>query len=87
MAKKQKFDAKLASESANGHFYASSVAEWRTGLDPVALIALMQTGGFPFRVWWVPVSRDAHYKIVQYAPDVVGSVVVASYGFESYLEG
>ena len=81
----QKFDATLAAK-IEGHFFASSVAEWRTNDDPAALIKIMQTGGFPFRVWWLPVPADAHYMIENYAPKVEGVAPVASYGFEKYGE-
>ena len=81
----QKFDATLAAKTG-GHFFASSVAEWRTNADPAALIKIMQTGGFPFRVWWVPVPAEAHYSIEHYSPKVEGATPVASYGFEKYGE-
>jgi hypothetical protein len=82
--KKQKFDT--LSTPMGQHFFASSVAEWRTGVDPEQLIKDMQKGGYPFRVWLIPVDLEDHYEIKFYVPSVPGALLVASYGFDKYLE-
>ena len=64
-----------------GHFYASSVAEWKTGNDIEAVIKHMRQEQFPFAVWYVPVPEDTPYRIEAYAPIVKGAVLIARYGF------
>ena len=68
-------------EWQQGHFFVSSVAEWQTGRDIEALIKSMRREPYPFMVWYVPLPEDAAYKIKNYAPDIDGAVMVASYGF------
>ena len=62
-----------------GHLFASSVAEWRTGTDLDKLVKAMKKGGYPFRVIWVPLPPEAHYKISDYLPEVEGCVLIAKY--------
>lgn len=68
MAKK-----KLMTRGENGygnpmHYFASSLAEWRTGTDLVKLIADMERSGFPFNVYRVELPADAPYEIEYYRP-------------------
>lgn len=67
---------------SEGHFFVSSVAEWRTGTDIEKLIKAMKSGGFPFKVIWVPLPEKAHYSINYYAPEVEGCILLASYNKE-----
>lgn len=79
--KKQPFDSQNA-KKIDGHFFTSSIAEWRTGKDPEALIAAMQANGYPFCLIWVPLPEDAQYTIEHYVPNVPGAFLIASWGFE-----
>ena len=78
MKNKPKFDKQAP--YCEGHFFLSSVAEWQTGRDIEALIKHMRLSPYPFAVYFVPLKEDAPYKIVNYMPDVEGTVCVASYG-------
>jgi hypothetical protein len=64
------------------HFYASSVATWRTNQNVEELIKDMKAEKFPFRVWFVPLPDDAEYNIRMYEPDVEGKVCVGFYADE-----
>lgn len=52
------------------HYFASSVAEWRTGTDLDALIKAMKRGGFPFNIYRVDLPETAEYEIDYYRPQV-----------------
>ena len=69
MGKLRKF--KSAPEDG-GHFYASSLGEWRVDTDLSALIKKMERGGMNFVVVWVPLPIEAHYEIEYYRPVVEG---------------
>jgi len=62
-----------------GHFYASSLAEWKTDTDPEKLIKAMKAGGYNFSLHYVPLPEKAHYKIEHYSPVVEGSVFLGMY--------
>lgn len=66
---KQQFDRPAWNEH---HFYASSVAEWRTNKDLELLIKRMKKDGYPFNLYYVPLPDDAPYKISNYVPLVEG---------------
>lgn len=55
------------------HFYASSVACWKTDTNVDALLAYMKKDRLPFTVWYVPLPSDAGYKISMYAPMAEGA--------------
>lgn len=65
--------------NCDGHFFCSSVTTWRTGLDVEDLIGKMKLEGFPFVVIWVPLPKEASYKISGFVPDVEGCVKLAEY--------
>lgn len=52
------------------HYFASSLAEWKTGTDLVALIEAMKRSRFPFNVYRVDLPADAPYGIEYYRPKV-----------------
>jgi len=54
------------------HYFASSIAEWRTGTDLGELTHRMARSGFPFTLWKLPVPEDADYMIERYVPQVEG---------------
>jgi hypothetical protein len=81
-AKKNPLRLDAETEHTTGHFYLSSVAEWRTGRDLPKLITAMRRSGFPFMVYWVPVSEADQYRIENYAPQVPGAVQIATYGLD-----
>jgi hypothetical protein len=58
------------------HFFASSVAEWRTNTDMEKLIADMRAVGYVFNLFYVPVPADAPYKISMYTPQVEGTIML-----------
>ena len=64
------------------HFFASSVAQWRSGLDVSVLIADMKKDGLIFNLWYVPVANDAPYEINFYAPQVDGAIYLGYYTYE-----
>lgn len=71
--------AKYMNKMELSHYFASSVAEWRTGNDLEKLIKLFKKEDFPFKVWFVPLNENAGYKIESYAPLVEGRVLIANY--------
>ena len=62
-----------------GHYFAASIAEWRTGPNADKLIEDMQREPFPFMVWFVPLPENAAYDVEDFRPVVDGAVNVASY--------
>lgn len=52
------------------HYFASSIASWKTGDDLDKLIADMKRDGFPFNVFRVDLPGTATYKIAYYRPEV-----------------
>ena len=62
-----------------GHFYATSIAEWRVHEDVEILIGQMKAAGYNFTLIWVPLSVDASYQIEYYVPAVEGCVKLAEY--------
>lgn len=79
---KQKLDE--AQQHHKGHFFVSSVAEWRTGRDPAELIKAARVDDYPFHLWFVPLDKDANYEIEFYAPKVEGAVLIGTYGFTQH---
>lgn len=61
------------------HFYASSIAEWKTGTDLVKLLKFMQHEKFEFVVYYVPLPEDAEYDIKSYVPAVDGITYLGTY--------
>lgn len=58
------------------HYYASSVAEWRTSENIKDLTKIMDKAKFPYVLWLVPVPESAHYEIRGYEPQVPGAVAI-----------
>lgn len=79
MAKRRKFKLK---PPGDGHYYASSVAEWRVHDDIELLMGSMKAGGFPFVLIWVPLPIDADYQIDHFVPEVEGCIKLAEYLIE-----
>jgi hypothetical protein len=52
------------------HYFASSLASWRTGTDLDKLIADMKRENFPFNVYRVELPETAAYAINYYTPQV-----------------
>ena len=71
-----------ADKHPEGHFYASSVADWKTGTDIEEVLKHMRRERFPFSVWYVPVPEQSAYTIRGYGPAVKGAVRIARYGFD-----
>jgi hypothetical protein len=60
----------------NTHFYASSVAQWATTnetRDLRALLKLMDKDGYPYNLFFVPLSHKESYEIKRYEPKVEGA--------------
>lgn len=66
-------------EAPVGHFFASSVANWRTSINLDELIKTMKKDGYQFNLFYVPVPKDAEYDIKMYAPQVPGAVWLGAY--------
>lgn len=62
------------------HFFASSVATWRSMIDLGELIQVMKKEGYAFNVWLVPGPEAQNYKIANFAPVVTGIIWLAFYG-------
>lgn len=65
--------AKMVSTNIDGagnefHYFASSVASWRTSTDLAGLIKSMVSEGYPFNLYKVNVPEKSNYKISNYAP-------------------
>lgn len=71
---------KWVCEMEKGHFFASSVGEWRVDTDLVALVKYMKRHNLPFNIWYVPLDKKAPYEIRWFAPQVEGVVHI---GFHS----
>lgn len=58
------------------HFYASSAAMWATTTPDrnlPALLKLMESDGFAYNLFLVPLPHDADYEINMYQPQVQGA--------------
>lgn len=79
--KKLKFRGftKYDGEPVEQHFFASSLAEWRLAEDPATLINHFKRAGYPFVLWFVPVSIKENYQIDFYRPQVEGAILLAQY--------
>jgi hypothetical protein len=62
------------------HFFAASMATWRTMIDLGELIQFMKKEGYAFNVWLVPGPEAQDYKIAYFAPQVEGAIWLAFYG-------
>jgi hypothetical protein len=85
MAKSEKPALKYIVEAGHQkpcHFFASSVASWRTDADLDKLVAWMKKGGYPFNLWKVPLPAAASYSISNYAPVAEGCTFIGFWGFE-----
>lgn len=65
--------AKMVSKSVDRdgnefHYFASSVASWRTSTDLAGLIKSMESEGYPFNLYKVNVPEKSAYDIRNYAP-------------------
>jgi hypothetical protein len=61
------------------HFFATSLGEWRVGTDVGALIDYFKRQKYNFAVYLVPGTVDSAYKIDCFAPQVEGTVWLATY--------
>lgn len=62
-----------------GHFYATSICQWKVSENMEELVSAMKKDGFIFVVFWVPLPVDAEYEINSFSPDVKGCVKIAEY--------
>ena len=63
----------------SGHFFASSIAEWRAGTDLEKLIKAMKAGGLNFSLFYVPLPEDSAYKIANFMPQTGGVIHLGTY--------
>lgn len=70
----------LADGKERHHFFASSVAAWRTMTDLGDLIRVMKQDGYAFNVWLVPGPEASDYQIVNFIPQVEGATWLVFYG-------
>ena len=61
------------------HFYASSFCTWETGKDLRTVTKFMDKEGYPYTLWYVPVSDKENYEIRWYAPQVDGAFVIGQF--------
>lgn len=79
---KQKLQYTLDHKNEKFHFFASSIAEWRTHKNLEELIKIMKLQGFTFAIWYVPLHEREPYQIASYTPQVEGRVFLGHWGFE-----
>lgn len=68
------------------HFFASSIAEWRTDTDLTKLISFMQQEQFDFAVYYVPLHEELNYEIRAYIPAVEGIEFLGVYNNTGRVE-
>jgi len=66
----QKEKLNFEEEPENFHFFASSVAEWRTEKNLDDLLRVMKKADFPFIVFRVELPANAGYGIRNFMPDI-----------------
>lgn len=69
----------------NGHWFASSVLNWRTGTDlRKVLNQLRRDDGADMDViiWWVPLPESANYDLRHYHPVNVGAKYISHSNLE-----
>jgi hypothetical protein len=52
------------------HFFASSVAEWKTDTSIFDLIKTMDKAKLNYSLWYIPRPANAMYAIKMYTPQV-----------------
>jgi len=65
--------------STKGHFFASSVAEWKADTNLDKLLRFMKGGNMTFSLWFVPCDIDTEYEIDWYKPLFDGAIMIATY--------
>jgi hypothetical protein len=67
-------------ETNKFHFMATSVAEWKVNTDLRQLIRSMQRSKFfPYKIFYIPLDIEAHYKIEYYTPQVEGRICLGKF--------
>jgi formylmethanofuran dehydrogenase subunit E-like metal-binding protein len=66
----------------NWHFFSTSVAYWRNGVDLEEQICFHKKQGYTFLIYLVPCAVDTPYEVLEYAPQVSGSFIIAKYVVE-----
>lgn len=66
-------------EPIHGHYFVSSIMEWKTGMDIGALVAHFKRNKQPFMIFWVPLPESESYKIDNFMPQVEGSIPLTRY--------
>ena len=61
------------------HYFASSVAEWRTGSSLGDIVPIMMTGGMSFNVFLVHAPEDTNYEINAFEPQGVEKTYIGYY--------
>ena len=61
------------------HFFSTSVANWRTGVDLEEQIRYHKGAGYDFLIYLVPCKEEDTYDLEDYAPQVPGSFIIARY--------
>lgn len=64
------------------HFFASSIADWRTSTDIRELIKTMdmlsEKNKYPYVLFYIPLPADAEYKIDNYVPQIKEKIYLGS---------
>lgn len=69
----------LADLPTDWHFFSTSAANWRTGNDLEEQIRFHKAAGYAFLIYLIPCLETETYDIVDYAPQVDGSYIIAKY--------
>ena len=73
-----------------GHFFASSVATWATGTDPEDVLKRLRASErgntylsklLDHKLYFVPLPEGEDYDLVNYAPDVPGTLFLGTYKY------
>jgi hypothetical protein len=61
------------------HFFSTSTAHWRKGVNLEEQIRFHKKQGYTFLIYLVPCKEDVPYEINEYAPQVDGSFIIVKY--------
>ena len=73
---------KMNHDNNEGHFFASSIANWATTTPKRTLgdvIKYMEKEGYPFSLFYVPAPWDSDYEIRRYQPQVEGTTYLGTF--------
>jgi hypothetical protein len=64
------------------HFFATSVAGYKTSASLDEVISTMKYDNIPFSVWLVPLPLESCYSIENFVPQVDESISLTTYEYD-----